>query len=110
MGCRCSDIVRCNSDIDTVTQIKGYYGVLQSHNSDIYLELSNMSGSVSNAVSPDNILDLSRGIREFNDVLDDNADAMVIRCENQLSKLRRDLSSMQSEDQSYHEELERERE
>ncbi len=113
MSCRCTDILDCQADISTIGDMQNYIGNAQTRESDITGTYTSISTYSNLSFIVDDMTRLMNKQKSMNVDMLELIPNISSKCSNEISNLKSQLSSMQSEDQSYHEELarqERERE
>lgn len=102
MSCRCSDIRKCNHDISSIRDIISYLNKINNIEKkveDEYVELSVLSRRT---FISDNMVILNKKQNELNEPIKESVPNLITKCNEKISSLQRELSSMRSEDRSYH--------
>lgn len=110
MGCRCGEIARCKSDINTLSSVINRLEELDYYDSSIGNMLNNLADCSKASVSPDNIGELLEKETSLNNSVNTARNDIVSQCMSEIVKLQNSCTYMEIEDNDYHrmiEELQR---
>lgn len=103
MGCYCSEIPRCERDIETIQNIQQKLIGMSMRNLTILTQQVLLSGVSAAAITPDNIGSLQDALQKMNVPITENVTDMLTLCSNKISSLQIELSSMRASDRAHHE-------
>lgn len=110
MGCRCGEIARCKSDINTLSSVISRFQELSYYDSSISNMLNNLASCSEASVSPDNVGELLEKETGLNNSVNTARNDIVSQCMSEISRLQNSCTYMEIEDNDYHrmiEELQR---
>jgi len=103
MSCRCSDIRNCGKDIRKVENARKYFEkVCHVNEYKVKTHLDNLELNHTLCITPDNINVLSEVMLQSSDACKQEARSLLDDCNRELANLRSELSSMEDEDEDYH--------
>jgi hypothetical protein len=102
MGCRHSDIARCKSDIQKITEIGELLVVEVGINVLVTLELSSLANNCEATFSCINMGELKSEEEKLNEDISDLLPKLIKECGNKLIELGEQLVAMEIEDFEYH--------
>ena len=110
MGCRCGEIARCKSDINTLNNVISKLQELGYYDGSIDKIFNYLAGCSEASVSPDNIGELLEKETGLNHLVNTARNNIVSQCMSEMSRLQNTCTFMENEDRDYHrmiEELQR---
>ena len=102
MGCRCSDIRKCQEDIDRINNVKDILVRSKRVNDDFSQELNDLSAKSQESFSVVNMGTLKNEEIILNKDITDTVPELIQKCSSKIDRLHREYTSMKSEDRSYH--------
>lgn len=107
MGCRCSDMKKCTSDISTIRSIKRVFIEIKCINDNVTEDLHQLASTCDTTFYCDNAEELDMKIKKLNEDIKEGLPHFIEKCEKKIKDLKREYRSMSSEDNRYHEEQRR---
>jgi hypothetical protein len=103
MGCRCSDINRCQNELGSLSGIvSSNLNNVSSSNLQISQALYMAAGSLGDAVNTSNIYEVSTQLNTANRGGEDLSQKLCTDCNSEIQRLTVLLSQLRAEDRSYH--------
>lgn len=104
MSCYCSDIRKCNRDIQKIRTTQSYFQrACDCNYRGVKNHLNNLELNHTLCITPDNIDTLADTILHSNDALQQITDSLLATCGREIDKLEEQLSKMEYWDDRYHE-------
>lgn len=103
MSCRCSDISRCERDIETLSDMISMLNYMYYDDNDCYSSMTEIATNNGQSIRPYNIHDTIEKEGKLHRACMDKREEAYNRCVSELERLYDRLSSMESEDYYYHE-------
>lgn len=103
MGCRCSDIYKCKRDIGRIESITNAFEFNKGLDEQMDFDLHNLAAKCSNAFYAVNMDSLEHEEISLNDDMTEMLPQKINECIQKLRDLEHELSSMQDEDDYFHE-------
>ena len=102
MSCRCRDIRNCIHDIDSITEIISYLNKIRQLEESVSEEYYDLSMLSRRSFITDNMAILNNKRNQLNEPIKEIIPEFIKKCDDKISSLNRELSSMRSEDRRYH--------
>lgn len=102
MACRCEDINKCTKDISKINEMIDLISSCNSSNQNIKDNLNDLATKCSSNFCCNDIVSLENKERILNYTLIDDISGVSDSCTENLEKLQEELKSMQSEDEEFH--------
>ena len=102
MRCRCADITKVQSDIDTCISAQSGIGKLSQADSTLANDARLLSGALAATVTPKNISSLTSKAGQLDTTISSKRSSMYQKLTDEISTLKDYLSQLKTEDRSYH--------
>ncbi|MDR0308486.1 MAG: YggN family protein [Coriobacteriales bacterium] len=111
MGCRCSDIARCESAYRTLTSsVKASIDDVKTYNSKVSPALAQAATDFADSLYQGSVAGVALDMELVNQALDEQAHGLLGEYNSAQDSISSKLSALRQEDKAYHTELARQRE